>query len=155
MVYTEGNCYTSKDMCRRRSLLTSVFSLLIAAGVLCAQVCDISCAIRACSFKTPDAQATHLEKHAPACHHQDNRAQSESQSGPDHNSPDCRMHTDVVVALPHHSDTLAATHHLPQPPVAALPVPVSLLAGNRPFSESAQRCFRPPPRQSSITILRV
>ena len=155
MVNVAGTCYTPKDMRTGRSVLKTVFSLLVAVGILCAQVCEINCAVRACSFKTPESRAAHLDKHAPACHHQGNTAQDESQSKPDHEAPDCPMHNDVVVALPHHGDILAATHHLPQPLVAVLPVPVSLLAGNRPFSETAQQCFRPPPRQSSITILRI
>ena len=155
MVYAANTCYTPKHMRALGSLPATVFSLLIAVGLLCAQVCDLSCSIRACSFMTPASHEAHHHQHADTCHHHDNSAQSESHRQPDHHAPDCQMHGDVTAALPHHGDALAAAHYAPQPMVAALPVPANLFAGSSAFSKTAQQFFRPPPRQSSITVLRI
>src|SRR5947209_7909833 len=105
----------------QRPLFATVFSLLITVGLLCAQVCDLSCSVRACSSMTPASQEAHHRNQSRGCHHHDKNTQSESKPKQDHQAP-CQMHGDVVAAMPDHVDGLIAAHHILPPLVAAMPV---------------------------------
>jgi hypothetical protein len=141
-----------------KPILTTLMTLVLGAGILFAQLCDLSCASQLGQHLASNNAPTHSSK-AGHCHQSDPQSESKSQSAPwpqkrDHSS-DCQSHSYATATKPPAVNSVGAAHHL-MPVYAALQITSAQL----PFDQRAGQVtrdqpFRSPPGHTSFSVLRI
>ena len=148
----------SPPMSTRKQILTALMTLVLCAGVLSAQLGDLSCA----SQVAPSSVSAHVPANSPKaghCHQSKPEPETKNQSEPlpqprDHSS-DCQSHSYAAATKPPASSMVGATHQLIQID-AVLPFALS----GFPFDQRAQlnasdQPFRSPPGHTTFSVLRI
>jgi hypothetical protein len=141
--------------------LTTFYSLLLAAGLFCAQVCQLVCATTACAAEAqavqPKPQLAHSHCHQTSQSASQPSAETPSESLPSAPSPthDCQKHT-ILQSLPPNNQVVKAGVPADWQAQAQTPLLVADFAraptAIRPLSAAL---FRPPPRSWLTTIQRI
>lgn len=151
-------CYDLLPMYRVKQISTTLMTLVLGAGVLFAQVCDLSCASPLAQQRVSTGAPTHSPK-AGHCHQSAPAAESKSRPAPwpqkhDHSS-DCLSHSHAIAAKPPAVDSVAAAQQL-LPIHAVLP----FTSAHLPFDQRAgqitrHQSFRSPPGHATFSVLRI
>lgn len=141
-----------------KQILTTLMALILIAGALFAQLCDLNCASQVGLGSVSAQVPTHSPK-AGHCHQSEPEPQSKNRSAPlpqqrDHSS-DCQSHAYAEATKPSAASSVGASH---QP---VLIDAVLLFASTYfPFDQRAERnaldqSFRSPPGHATFSILRI
>jgi hypothetical protein len=141
-----------------KQILTTLMTLVLSAGVLFAQLCDLSCASQL-GQRWGAADDPANSPKAGHCHQSETEPESKSQSAPlpqkrDHSS-DCQSHSYATATKLPAVNSVAAAHQL-IPVHAALP----FTAAHSPFNQRAGQItrdqpFRSPPGHAVFSVLRI
>lgn len=145
-------------MYRVKQISTTLMMLVMGAGVLFAQVCDLSCASPLGQKRVSTDALTHSPK-AGHCHQSAPPPESKSQPAPwpqkHEHSSDCLSHSHAIAAKPPAVDSVAAGQPL-------LPMHAALLLtlAHLPFDQRAgqiarHQSFRSPPGHAVFSVLRI
>jgi hypothetical protein len=138
-----------------KQLLATVFTLFLSAGLVSAQVCNVSCAFQGCQASAQtserETQSAHCQQHESAPQH---KTAPEPRPDKSDHSSECQTHAYAAAMKPSSASSIATLH----PPIlvpAALPftsvISLDQLAGNLNHSES----FRSPPARVTTSVLRI
>lgn len=151
-------CYIRRQMTTKKQTLTALMALILCAGVLSAQLCDLSCA----SQLVPSSVSAHVPANLPKaghCHQSEPEPETRNQSEPlpqqrDHSS-DCQSHSYAEATKPPAANSVAAAH---QPVLIDTALPFALAC--LPYGQCAQlnapdQPFRSPPGHPIFSVLRI
>jgi hypothetical protein len=151
-------CYIRRQMTTKKQTLTALMALILCAGVLSAQLCDLSCA----SQVVPGSVSADIPANSPKaghCHQSNPEPETKNQSEPlpqqrDHSS-DCQSHSYAEVTKPPVASSFTTAH---QPFHVDSVLPFAL--GSFPFDQRAQlnapdQPFRSPPGHAAFSVLRI
>ncbi len=149
-----------------KHLLTITISFLLIAGLVCARVCDMSCAYTVCetsTLATVVEKVAKNEKQVPLSghcfqHEPESAPQDEPEPAPaphqDNHSSGCQIHADPAAVESITLSKAASQQFIKAPAVAAYPeinISFDWLAG----IIAHHQAFRSPPARAVFSVLRI
>lgn len=139
-----------------KQILTLLLALLLSAGTVCAQVCDISCALQG----EPAAAPSKVQPPADSsshCHGQAAEPTAQDQPAPHkkHHSSNCVLHGYAEAVVKSGKSFLTETFQPTPIPVADLLHPLNLALDRLGDEQAHAKSYRSPPARKLTTVLRI
>lgn len=142
-------------MRKSKRWLTIIYSVLLAAGLFCTQVCQAVCATVACDSAAKATQPAQPLEHGHCHQHKSSAPAQRSAPQPQPGSHDCLSHQFAVSLLPPESSLGDSAKQHPWQPVFELFALTDVLCDLSRNKTTEGIHLKSPPRSPQRTILRI